>query len=147
LTERSQFPRKCATIRRGFDLVRDFGTFSFNLRLPGQYYDPETGLHYNYNRDYDPAAGRYVEPDPIALVGGTNLYAYASEDPISRSDQFGLCDGRWVKWGEIIPQMPLPSWQTLPSAVCKCFWMCVPCHGPWMYDPNIYKLPSTWGVT
>ena len=48
------------------------GAFSFNLRFPGQYYDAETGLNYNYNRVYDPAVGRYVEPDPIALVGGTN---------------------------------------------------------------------------
>jgi RHS repeat-associated protein len=41
-----------------------------NLRLPGQYYDAETGLHYNYFRDYDPGVGRYVESDPIGLQGG-----------------------------------------------------------------------------
>ncbi|MFY0104376.1 RHS repeat-associated core domain-containing protein, partial [Acinetobacter baumannii] len=39
--------------------------FTFNLRFPGQYYDQETGLHYNYFRDYDPSTGRYVESDPI----------------------------------------------------------------------------------
>ncbi len=44
------------------------GVFSFNLRFPGQYYDAETGLHYNYFRDYDPTIGRYVESDPIGLT-------------------------------------------------------------------------------
>ncbi len=52
------------------------GVFSFNLRFPGQYYDAETGLHYNYFRDYDPSVGRYVESDPIGLDGGVNTYAY-----------------------------------------------------------------------
>ncbi|MBW1997376.1 MAG: RHS domain-containing protein, partial [Deltaproteobacteria bacterium] len=36
-----------------------------NLRLPGQYYDQETGLHYNYHRYYDASTGRYMRPDPI----------------------------------------------------------------------------------
>ena len=42
----------------------------FNLRFPGQYYDAETGLHYNYFRDYEPGTGRYVESDPIGFAGG-----------------------------------------------------------------------------
>jgi len=40
----------------------------FNLRFPGQYYDRETGLHYNYFRDYDPGTGRYIESDPMGYV-------------------------------------------------------------------------------
>ncbi|MES2880049.1 MAG: RHS repeat-associated core domain-containing protein [Pseudomonadota bacterium] len=60
------------------------------LRFPGQYHDSETGLFYNYFRDYRPASGRYVESDPIGLVGGANTYAYVLGDPVSAYDFFGL---------------------------------------------------------
>jgi RHS repeat-associated protein len=57
--------------------------FEMNLRLPGQVYDAETGLHQNYFRDYDPALGRYVTADPSGLVGGTNSYAYVGANPLN----------------------------------------------------------------
>ena len=66
------------------------GTFTYNLRLPGQFYDSETGLHYNYFRDYEPAIGRYVESDPIGLSGGTNTYVYVSDNPVALIDPLGL---------------------------------------------------------
>ena len=52
-------------------------SLSYNLRFPGQYYDAETGKHYNVNRDYDPVTGRYVQSDPIGLDGGMNAFEYA----------------------------------------------------------------------
>lgn len=63
----------------------------YNLRFPGQYYDAETGLNQNYNRDYDPLVARYVESDPIGLAGGSySTYSYAYQNPLSYSDPDGL---------------------------------------------------------
>ncbi|MBP1204106.1 RHS repeat-associated protein [Duganella sp. 1411] len=67
--------------------------FFYNLRFPGQYYDKETNLHYNYYRDYDPQSGRYVQSDPIGLNGGINTYAYVENIPTARSDPLGLSPG------------------------------------------------------
>lgn len=67
-------------------------TFENRFRFPGQYYDSETGIHYNWHRYYDPSIGRYLRADPIGLDGGLNLYAYASLNPFNSFDFYGLRD-------------------------------------------------------
>ena len=67
------------------------GVVTINLRFPGQYYDQETGLHYNGFRYYHPGMGQYIQPDPIGLRGGSfSTYAYVGGNPLRLIDPFGL---------------------------------------------------------
>jgi RHS repeat-associated protein len=66
-------------------------TITNNLRFPGQYFDAETGLNYNYYRDYNPVIGRYVESDPLGIEEGTNhMYSYVENKPLNYIDRDGL---------------------------------------------------------
>ncbi len=88
------------------------GTFTCNLRFPGQVFDGQAGLHHNYSGDcYDPATGHYCGPDPIGLKGGIDPYAYVDASPIMWVDPTG---------DETIPlpsAIPLPGWVGSASAV------------------------------
>ena len=66
---------------------------TFNLRYPGQYFDQESDLHYNYHRSYSARIGRYTQADPIDLAGGWNRFSYVGQNPLSHIDPTGL-----VKW-------------------------------------------------
>jgi RHS repeat-associated protein len=80
LTDASGIPTWGAKVEAfGKTLVDATATRDNPLRFPGQYYDAETALHYNYFRDYDPGSGRYFETDPMGLTGGADQIA----DPIS----------------------------------------------------------------
>ncbi|MEY0023485.1 RHS repeat-associated core domain-containing protein [Providencia rettgeri] len=74
------------------DPEREMESFEQNLRYAGQYFDTETGLHFNTFRFYDPQIGRFIMPDPIGLLGGINLYAYAP-NPLVWIDPLGLSFG------------------------------------------------------
>lgn len=74
----------------GNELAGGTKTVENNLRFPGQYFDQESGLNYNYFRDYDPKTGRYIQPDPIGRLGGPNPYGYVGGNPLRYSDPRGL---------------------------------------------------------
>ena len=88
---------------------------TFNLRYPGQYFDKETKLHYNYFRSYDSRTGRYTQGDPIGLDGGWNRFGYVGGDPLSYTDPKGLIRICTVPGGcvdtnppPIDPDLPVP---------------------------------------
>ena len=63
--------------------------FEYHPRFPGQYFDKETSLHYNYFRYYEPETGRYISPDPIGLAAGMNVWGYVRQNPVSFTDPTG----------------------------------------------------------
>ena len=67
--------------------------FKLDMRTPGQRYDSNTGLNYNYYRDYDASSGRYVQSDPIGLSGGMSTYVYVGGNPLNNVDPLGLAGG------------------------------------------------------
>ena len=91
-------------------------TVENNIRFPGQYYDAETGLHYNYFRSYDPLTGRYLEADPIGIEGGMNhLYVYAQNNSINFIDPFG--------WYAVCPSV-VPPPPTIHPGTCYIKMKC-----------------------
>jgi len=70
------------------------------LLFTGRDRDPDTGW-YNYrHRYYNPALGRFVQPDPIRTKSGWNLYRYCRNNPVNASDPRGLCESNfWTLWG------------------------------------------------
>ncbi|WSQ08844.1 DUF6531 domain-containing protein [Streptomyces sp. NBC_01231] len=77
----------------GTTAVNPDATAHTPLRHPGQYADPETGLHYNYFRHYDPETARYVSPDPLGLTPAPNPVAYV-DNPLDLYDPLGLAPCR-----------------------------------------------------
>ena len=91
------------------DVDGDGRSVTFNLRFPGQYFDWDTRLHYNYFRNYDVSTGRYIESDPIGLMGGSNTYTYVKGNPLSYIDPLGLVE---IPSPNSIPGGP---WEPHPS--------------------------------
>ncbi len=89
---------------------------TFGLRFPGQIFDQESGLDYNMFRDYNPRLGRYVQSDPIGLVGGSySTYAYVGNNPLLYSDELGLLN--WVE-RQAVPENVVNNTKTVINRVC-----------------------------
>jgi RHS repeat-associated protein len=86
---REPFGTGAAAVEQGFE---------YGLRFPGQYFDQESGLHYNYFRDYDPSTGRYIESDPIGLRGGLSTYGYTLQNPLRHTDPTGEATEAALGW-------------------------------------------------
>jgi RHS repeat-associated protein len=65
------------------------GTAVLDARFPGQWFQLETGLHYNWNRHYDPTIGRFTQADPLGFVNGPSVFAYAASAPLIITDPSG----------------------------------------------------------
>jgi RHS repeat-associated protein len=102
-----------------------------NLRFPGQYFDAETGLHYNWHRYYDPSTGRYISADPIGLDGGMNLYLYTGANPVNFIDPMGL-DSSWTGWDP--SKASRPSTPSVPTAHSGPHAGDLLDFGKWWYD-------------
>ena len=96
------------------DPLKTGKSFVYHLRYPGQYYDTQSGLHYNYFRDYDPQTGRYIQSDPIGLAGGFNTYAYVGGNPVNYIDPYGesatAVVGGWIGTDTAIPDPTDAAW-------------------------------------
>jgi RHS repeat-associated protein len=95
------------------------GTATVNLRFPGQYFDAETTLNYNWHRYYDSSTGRYITSDPIGLTGGLNTYGYAVQSPLNAIDRNGL-NSVW-SWVEGIAGIFIPTPQDIAD-VSEASW-------------------------
>jgi RHS repeat-associated protein len=94
---------------------------TMDLRFPGQWFQLETGLAYNWHRHYDPSLGRYIQPDPIGLAGGGSLYGYVDGNPLAYADPNGLQQTKFPGLPLPIPLGPWNNTQALSQGLSDAF--------------------------
>ncbi|RZH14378.1 RHS repeat-associated core domain-containing protein [Acinetobacter pittii] len=102
---------ECKVEQGKSDFFDNSEIISNNIRFQGQYFDGETGLHYNRYRYYSPYVGRFISKDPIELLGGFNMYSYAP-NPVVWIDPFGLTCKSWLA-------KALDAGHTIPSDMTR----------------------------
>ena len=120
------------------------GPAALDARFPGQWFQLESGLAYNWHRHYDASLGRYTQPDPLGFVDGPSRYVYVRGDPIGKIDPKGLSAGTEPPTQ---PSKNAPStqtcglgdlcdlvWETGPA----CYYICQ--NGQWKVIPNTFYL-------
>jgi RHS repeat-associated protein len=108
--------------------------FPYNLRFPGQYYQAETGLNQNWNRDYDPLTSRYVESDLLGLGAGVNTYAYSLATPLMFSDPSG---------SEAVAYMMHHLHKYHPQSGCPCDFR-LPDFATFQFDIYVASFTATY---
>jgi RHS repeat-associated protein len=108
---------------------------TLNIRFPGQYFDAESGLHHNFRRDYDPAIGRYIQSDPVALSGEPNPYVYAFANPVNHVDPtgeiapaviaYGKCVAECMAFAALESQLPGGKCFDLEDTLADCMLECL----------------------
>ncbi|PAT34796.1 RHS repeat domain-containing protein [Vandammella animalimorsus] len=116
-----------------------------NIRFPGQYYDKETGTHYNFHRDYDPSTGRYLQSDPIGLDGGVNFYVYARFNHVSNFDNTGLYD--WINKKECTPEQRKKINDAVERVQIVLEEECSECEGGCVPQKDCDKLKNQINIT
>ncbi|RRD55660.1 RHS repeat-associated core domain-containing protein, partial [Comamonadaceae bacterium OH2545_COT-014] len=106
-------------------IIQSQTTIEMNLRFPGQYYDEETGTHYNFHRDYKPNLGRYLQSDPIGLKAGVNLFAYVDLRPLIWMDSLGLKSQEDA-------EESISDWVKKNACKKGCDWLYKKCRETWM---------------
>jgi RHS repeat-associated protein len=123
------------------------GTITNPFQFAGREFDQETGIYENRFRYYDQSAGRFLSEDPLAFGGGTNFYAYVTNDPVDIVDPFGLKGRR----RPALPPPPVPD--PLPNAIGRAYdaWNGCVEHNPWkeceFETPKVEPPPDGGGET
>ncbi|WP_234413398.1 RHS repeat-associated core domain-containing protein [Stenotrophomonas sp. ZAC14D2_NAIMI4_7] len=108
--------------------------FELALRFPGQQATDASGMFYNYQREYDPAVGRYSQSDPIGLVGGINTYLYVRGTPTVEVDRSGLCPACVL--------LPLAAPEAGAAALSALAWVATAVGAGWIGSELLDQLKT-----